>query len=92
MRAAAGDLSIQTNLAPSNLKPRDGSYQVRREAETAQVADAGLSWLSLQLAVDGGHERNVDESKVLRSNAELELTQSLDERCRFDVSDGSTEL
>jgi len=34
----------------------------------------------------------VDERKVLRSNTELELSHCLDEGCRFDVADGSTEL
>ena len=39
-----------------------------------------------------GYERNVDKCKIICSNAELELSHRLDERCRFDVTDGSTKL
>lgn len=48
--------------------------------------------LGLELAVNGGDKGDVDEGKVVDSNAELELTHGLDEGSRFDIADRSAEL
>ena len=68
------------------------THEVGSESETAEVADAGLCWLRLELAVDGGYEADVDEGEVVVADAELELSHGLDEGRRFDVSDRSTKL
>ena len=54
--------------------------------------DGRLRWFRFLFSVHFGYEGNVDERKVLRSNTELELSHCLDNGCRFDVTDGSTEL
>lgn len=66
--------------------------EVGSESEAAEVADARLCWLRLELAVDGGDETDMDERKVVVSDAELELAHGLDEGCGLDVSDRATEL
>lgn len=44
------------------------------------------------LAADDGDERDVDKSKVFMADSELELTHGLDERHRFNITNGTTEL
>jgi hypothetical protein len=44
------------------------------------------------LASNNWDEGNVDQGKVLVANSELELTHSLDEWRRFDITNGTTEL
>lgn len=71
---------------------RSVAYQVGEESQTANITDSGLSRLRLLLAVHIDDERNVDERKVVWSDAELELTHRLDEWRRLDVTDCSSEL
>lgn len=59
------------------------THKVGGQAKATEVADAGLGWLRLELAVDGGDETDVDESKVVVADAELELTHRLDKRSRL---------
>lgn len=68
------------------------AYDIRNETETTEIPNRGLSWLRLEFAVDRGDKRDVKESKVVVTDAELELTHSFNEGGRFDVSHGSTEL
>ena len=68
------------------------AYEVRGEAEATKVANRGLGRLGLELSVDGGDERDMDEGEVVMSDAELELAHRLNERGRLDVSDRSTKL
>jgi hypothetical protein len=67
-------------------------YKVRKKAETTKRVDGGLCGFCFLLAVEVGNQRNVDEGKVIVSNAELELTHGFDERSGFDVSDCTAEL
>lgn len=66
--------------------------KVGGKSESAKVTDAGLGGLGLELAVNGGHQTDVDQRKVVDAHTELELAHGLDEGRRLDVSDGSTEL
>lgn len=68
------------------------TYKIRHETESTEITDAGLRRLGLEFAVDRRHQRDVEESKVVLADAELELPHRLDERSRLDVSDGTTEL
>lgn len=90
--AAACDLLdryCQSDVAESAAKP---THEVGHQTKSAQVADAGLSGLGLELAVDRGNERHVEERKVVLADAELELPHRLDERRRLDVTDRAAEL
>ena len=68
------------------------AYQVRQETQTAQGVDSCLSWLRLLLPMHIRYERYMDQSKIIVTDAELELPHGLYEGCRLDVTDGSTEL
>ena len=52
----------------------------------------GLGGLRLLLTVHVGHERDVDECKVVVADAELELTHGFDEGGGFDVTNCAAEL
>jgi len=51
-----------------------------------------LCRLRLLLAVQIGDERDVDKGEIGGADAELELAHGFDERCGFDVANGSSEL
>ena len=51
-----------------------------------------LGRLGLLFPVHVGNQRDVDESKVLIADAELELPHSFDKWCRFDIAHSTTEL
>lgn len=54
--------------------------------------DSRLSRFCFLLAVHVGYERDMDEREVFVPDSKLELTHGFDERSRFDVTDGTTEL
>lgn len=54
--------------------------------------DGGLRGFCLLLAVHIGNQGDMDESEVLVSDAELELSHCLDKRRGFDVTDRTTQL
>ena len=68
--------------------------QVRLDADLAELRDALLRGLGLQLARGGhvGHERDVDENAVLRADLEGELAQRFQERQALDVAGGAADL
>ena len=68
------------------------THDVGEQPETSQSVDCGLCGFRFLFPMHIGHERNVDECKVIRSNAELELPHGLDERCRFNVTNSSAQL
>lgn len=51
-----------------------------------------LCRLRLLLSVQIGDERDVDKGEIGGADAELELPHGFDERCGFDVANGSSEL
>lgn len=55
--------------------------EVRKKTEATQCVDGSLSWFCLLFAMHVGNQRHVDKGKVLGSDAELELSHCLDERC-----------
>lgn len=71
---------------------RTETHKVRSESETAKITNARLRGLGLEFSVDGGYETDVDQGKVVDTDAELELTHGLDEGGGLDISNGSTEL
>lgn len=68
------------------------TYEIRKQTQTSQITDTGLCRLCLLLSSNHGNERDVNDSKILVADTELELSQSLDERSRLDVSDSTSEL
>jgi hypothetical protein len=68
------------------------THDVRKQTEPSQGVDCGLCGFCLLFPVHVGHERNVDECKVIRSNTELELPHRLNERRRLNVTNSSTQL
>ncbi len=73
---------------------RATSHNVWREPEPSQVSHRRLSRLCLLLAngPNNRDQRDVNETKVVMSNAELELTKGFNEGCRLDISNSSTKL
>ena len=67
---------------------------VRRDAQAAQLLDGVLGGLGLHLVRCGdvGEQRHVDVADVLVSHILAELADSLDERLRLDVADGTANL
>lgn len=66
--------------------------QVGEKAQTSEVSHTGLGRLCLLFAADDGDEGDVDKSKVFVADSELKLTHGLDERHRFNITNGTTEL
>ena len=66
--------------------------QVRQKAEPAQGVHSCLGRLCFLLSVHVRNERDVDERKVLVTDAELELPHRLDEGCRLDIANRSAKL
>ena len=64
------------------------------DADRAQVADAVLRRLGLQLAggADERHQRQVDVERVLAADVLPQLADGLDERQALDVADGAADL
>ena len=64
------------------------------DADRAQVADAVLRRLGLQLAgrADERHQRQVDVERVLAADVEAELADRLEERHALDVADRAADL
>ena len=54
--------------------------------------DSRLRWLGLLFAMHIGDHRDVDKSEIVMSDAELELSHSLDKGRRFDISHSATKL
>mmetsp|Transcript_3119 Transcript_3119/g.7052 ORF Transcript_3119/g.7052 Transcript_3119/m.7052 type:complete len:660 (-) Transcript_3119:273-2252(-) len=74
--------------------PGAADEEVRREAHRPQLLHRVLRRLRLLLADDADHrhERHVQEAHVLSADAELELTERLDERHRLDVAHCAAQL
>lgn len=68
------------------------AYQVGQETETSQIPDTGLCRFRLLLSSNDGDEGNVDQSEVLGTDSELELSHRLDEGSGLDVTDSPTKL
>ena len=68
--------------------------QIGLDADRAQVADAVLGRLGLQLAgrADERHQRQVDVERVLLADVLAELADGLEERQALDVADGAADL
>lgn len=66
--------------------------EIREETESSEISDGRLGRLGLLLSSNDGDEGDVQNSEVLVPDPELELSHSLDEGSRLDVSDGSSEL
>ena len=64
------------------------------DADRAQVADAVLRRLGLELAgrADVGHQRQVDVERVLLADVLAELADGLEERQALDVADRAADL
>ena len=64
------------------------------DADGAQVADAVLRRLGLQLAggADERHQRQVDVERVLAADVLAQLADRLEERQALDVADGAADL
>jgi hypothetical protein len=69
-----------------------GTYDVRKKTETAKSVHGSLGRPGLLLAVQVGHQRDVDACKVGVPNPELELAHRFDKRSRLDVTYGPAEL
>ena len=54
--------------------------------------DSRLRWLGFLFAMHIGDHRDMDKSEIVMSDAELELSHSLDKGCRFDISHSATKL
>jgi len=68
------------------------AYQIRKQTQSTKIAHTSLSGLGLLLSTNDRDEGNVDQGKVFVTDSELELSHSLNEGCRLDVSHRSTEL
>lgn len=68
------------------------THQVWQKAETAQLVNSCLGRLRFLFAMHIWDHGNVDECKIIVPNAELKLSHSLYEWCRFDVADSTTQL
>lgn len=68
------------------------SDQVGEKTQTSEIPDTGLSRFRLLFTTDDGNEGHVNESKVFVADSELELAHGLNERHRFNVTHGTTEL
>ncbi len=68
--------------------------QVRLDADLAQLGDALLRGLGLELARRGhkGHERDVNEDAFLRPDLERKLAERLEERQALDVAGRAADL
>ena len=64
------------------------------DADGAQVADAVLGRLGLELAgrADEGHQRQVNVERVLAADVLAQLADRLEERLALDVADGAADL
>lgn len=76
----------------NNSPSKAGAHQVGDETEATEVANGRLGRLGLELAVDRGDERDVEEGKVVLADAELELPHRFDEGRRLDVANSAAEL
>lgn len=88
-----------TIVSPTRISCKSGregemwkTHEIGEKTQTPQVPNGSLRRLRLLLASNDRDERNVKDGKVLVADAELELAHGLDERCRLDVSDRTTEL
>ena len=94
---ALGHVGEQGDLAPftageDTLGPAE--QDVRLDADRAQLLHRMLRRLRLQLTggADIGHQREMNEDRPLLAELEPHLTDRLEERQRFDVADGASDL
>lgn len=99
--ATASDLGHNLQDQHSDRRSRRASrdlikvaHHVRAKTKTTQIPDTSLGRLGLLFtnSSNNRHERDVNQEKVVVSDAELELAHGLDERSRLDVADGAAEL
>lgn len=74
------------------MKTSEEADQVGQQTEPAQGMHGCLCWLRLLLSVHIRHERDVYKRKVFATDTELELSQRLYKRRRFDIANRSAEL
>lgn len=77
---------------PVSSRTSQVTHEIRYETEASKVADACLRRLRLLFTANDWDEGDVNERKVFVANAELELTHSLNEGRRLNVTNGSTKL
>ena len=95
--ATDGDVAEQGDLlleVASDGPVRTADDGVGLQTERAQLLDGVLRGLGLQLAggADERHQRDVDERAVGAPHLVAQLTDGLQERQRFDVTDGAADL
>ena len=74
------------------MPTKNRTNQIREKPKTAQCVDGGLGRFCFLFAMHIGNQGDVNESEVLVTDAELELSHCLDERCRLNVTDCTTQL
>ena len=81
------DVLVEVSIRPAQ-------QDVGLDADRAQVADAVLRRLGLELArgADERHECQVDVERVLAADVLAQLADGLDERQALDVADGPADL
>ena len=86
-RDLALDVGIEEAIGPAE-------QDVGLNADRAQVADAVLGRLGLQLAgrADERHEREVDVQRVVAADVLAELADRFEKRQALDVADGAADL
>jgi hypothetical protein len=85
-------LGLDTLVKPSLFAA--AGNQVGSKTKPTEVTDRGLSRLGLLLAnrSNCGDQRDVDQGKVIVTDAKLELPHGLNKGCRLNVSDSASEL
>lgn len=89
------DVAEVANLAAGSLlQALSGSAEddLGRKAEGAQIANTVLGRLGLLLLGKDGDQTHEHEAEVVVSDAELELSEGLEEDAGFDVTDGAADL
>lgn len=89
------DVAEVANLAAGGLlKALSGAAEddLGRKAEGAQIANTVLGGLGLLLLGQDGDQTHEHEAEVVVSDAELELSECLEEDAGFDVTDCAADL
>ena len=68
------------------------TYEIWHQAGAPNILDGLLSRLRLLFGIDQRHQRHQNSQKVVFASPSSKLSDCFDERCRLDISDGTTEL
>jgi len=90
--AEHGDLGLDS-FVKTGLVAATGN-QIGGKSQSTKITDRGLGGLGLLLTdgTDGRDQGDMDQSKVIVTDTELELTHGLNKRGRLDIADGTAEL